>query len=192
VKGASDPAAIVATSLLTSWSGRVWRCHHRSHAALSADGSLGGVGGRFNAGVESPIKPPFRALYTSVESGAALLEVVRHLGYRATDDRAVVALEDIAMRVLTQIDVALRRVFDWSRDAALRDLLTSDTSYAYTQKLGAAAAMAGAEAILVPSATGIDANLIIFIENAGDGTHIDIVKQITDLRPIVSALAGGF
>jgi RES domain-containing protein len=157
---------------------------------LNAEGSLGGIGGRFNAGVESVIKPPFRALYTSLESAAALLEVIRHLGYRAADARAVVALDDIAMRVLSQLDVALHRIFDWSRDAALADLLASNASYVYTQQLAAASVMAGAEAILVPSATGVDANLVIFPDDVGEDTHIDVVKQIADLQPILAALAG--
>jgi RES domain-containing protein len=191
VKGPPDPATVVANSSLIAWSGRVWRCHHRSRGALNADGSLGGVGGRFNAGLDSVVKPAFRALYTSVESAAALLEVIRHLGYRAADARAVVALENIAMRTLSQLDVALQRVFDWSHDSTFGGFLTSNTSYPYTQKLAAEASMAGAEAILVPSATGIDANLIIFVENAGAHTQIELVKQITDLRPILRALEEG-
>jgi len=95
------------------------------------------------------------------------------------------------MRVLTQIDVALQRVFDWRHDAALRDLLTSSASYAFTQRLASEASNAGAQAVIVPSATGIDANVIIFVDNAGEGTHIEVVKQITDLRPIMAALSGG-
>jgi hypothetical protein len=166
----------------------VWRCHHRSRAALNAEGSLGGVGGRFNVGSASDLKPPFRAFYSSVESAAALLEVVRHLGYRSTDARAVVALQEIAMRTLTQLDVVLQRVFDWSRDASLTDALRSDSSYRQTQDLAAAAVIAGAEGILVSSATGIDSNLVIFVENLGDESRIDIVRQITDLRPVIASL----
>lgn len=176
---------------MVPWSGRVWRCHHRSRAASNADGSLAGVGGRFNAGLESEIKPPFRALYTSVESAAALLEVVRHLGYRSADARAVVALQDIGMRVLTRFGIDLQRVFDWSRDASLADVLRGDFSYRHTQELAAASFAAGVEGILVPSATGIDSNLVVFVENLAVGSsRIDIVKQITDIRPIVASLAG--
>jgi len=121
VKGLRDPADIVASSVLQPWSGRVWRCHHRSRAALNADGSLAGIGGRFNAGVDSDVKPPFRALYASIESAAALLEVVRHLGYRSPDPCDVVALDDIAMRVLTQIDIELQRIFDWRNEPLFRE-----------------------------------------------------------------------
>ena len=92
------------------------------------------------------------------------------------------------MHVLTQIDVVLQRVFDWSKDATLRDLLRSNAGYSYTQHLGAAAFRAGAQAVLVPSATGIDANLIVFVENVGEGTHVDVIKQIINLRPSVITL----
>ena len=175
----------MADSKAVPWSGRVWRCHHRSRAALNVDGSLGGVGGRFNAGIESTVKPPFRVLYTSLESAAALLEVIRHLGYLSADARAVVALEDVAMRVLSQIDVALHRVFDWSHEATL---LANSASYGYTQQLAADALRVGAEGILVPSSTGIDSNLIIFFDNVGEDSHVDLVRQISDLRPILTTL----
>jgi RES domain-containing protein len=164
----------------------VWRCHHRSRAALNTDGSLGANGGRFNAGVESDLKPPFRALYTSIESAAALLEVVRHLGYRSPDRRAVVALEDIAMRVLTQIEIELQQVFDWRSESSVSHL-----SYRQTQQLAAAAFNDGAEGVLVPSATGIDTNLVIFVDNLGDSSRIEVVRQITDLQPIIVSLARG-
>jgi RES domain-containing protein len=186
VIGPPDPASIAASSILRPWSGRLWRCHHRSRAALNADGSLAGSGGRFNAGAENDIKPPFRALYASVESAAALLEVVRHLGYRSSDRQAVVALDDIAMRVLTEIDVQLRRVFDWREEPSLGHM-----SYRQMQQLAAAAFKGGAEGILVPSATGIDANLAIFVDNVGDGSRIEVVRQITELRPIIASIAGG-
>lgn len=190
MSGPLDPVSITASSVLQPWSGRVWRCHHRSRASLNADGSLAGSGGRFNAGVDSDVKPPFRALYASIESAAALLEVVRHLGYRSPDRRNVVALDDIAMRVLTQIDVELQRVFDLRRESVLRENL-SKASYRQTQQLAAAAFNHGAEGILVPSATGIDANLVIFVDNFGDGSRIEVVRQITDLQPIIASVARG-
>lgn len=191
MKGSRDPASLVATSVPVPWSGTVWRCHHRSRAALNAEGSLGGVGGRFNAGAGSAIKPPFAALYASIQSAAALLEVVRHLGYQSADARAVVALDDVAMRVLTQLDVSLHRVFDWRADPRLLDLLARDSAYRETQQLASAALAAGAEAILVPSATGIESNLVIFVDNLDLDARIEVVKQLTELRPIISSLAGG-
>jgi hypothetical protein len=127
VNGLRDPDTVVATGLLLPWSGRVWRFHHRSRNALNADGSLGGFGGRFNAGIESNVRSPFRALYASLESAAALLEVIRYLGYLGPDSRHVVALDGIVMCVLSQLDVRLQRVFDWSADSDLRDLLASNT-----------------------------------------------------------------
>jgi RES domain-containing protein len=157
---------------------------------LNADGSLAATGGRFNAGVDSDVKPPFRALYASIESAAALLEVVRHLGYRSLERRDVVALDDIAMRVLTQIEVELQRVFDWRGEAILRDNLRH-VSYLQTQQLAAAAFGAGAEGILVPSATAIDANLVIFIDNVADRSRIEVVRHITDLQPMIASVERG-
>jgi len=168
----------------------MWRCHHRSRAALNANGSLAGIGGRFNAGADSDVKPPFRALYTSIESAAALLEVVRHLGYRSPDLRDVVALDDIAMRVLSQIDIELRRVFDWRSEPLLRENL-SHASYRQTLQIAAAAFNREAEGILVPSATGIDANLVVFVDNLDDSSRIDVTRQIEDLQPIIASVARG-
>jgi len=190
VKGLRDPADIVASSVPQPWSGRVWRCHHRSRAALNADGSLAGIGGRCNAGVDSDVKPSFRALYTSIESAAALLEVVRHLGYRSPDRRDVVALDDIAMRVLTQIDIELQRIFDWRSEPLLRENL-SHASYRQAQQIAAAAFNREAEGILVPSATGIDANLVVFVDNLDDSSRIAVTRQIEDLQPIIASVARG-
>jgi RES domain-containing protein len=190
VKVPSDAASIVASSVLAPWSGYVWRCHHRSRAALNAEGSLAGTGGRFNAGIENDIEPSFRALYTSIESAAALLEAVRHLGYRSADARAAVALDDIAMRVLTKIQITLQRVFDWRQEPNLLDGLTL-VSYQKTQQLAATAFITGAEGILVPSATGIDANLVIFADQLDESSRIEVVRQIADLQPIIASLAGG-
>jgi RES domain-containing protein len=192
VQGLRDPAAIVASSSLVKWSGRVWRCHHRLRAALNADGSLGDVGGRFNAGNKSVISPSFRALYSSVESAGALLEVIRHLAHKSVDAHDIVALEDLAMRVLSQFDVELQQVFDWSLDRELKQVLTSPSSamsYAYTQQLAAAAIAAGAEAIIVPSATGIDANLVIFVDGLSEISRVDVIRRIEDLRPIAATIA---
>jgi RES domain-containing protein len=166
----------------------VWRCHHRTRSGLNAEGSLAASGGRFNVGVDGGT--PFRALYTSVESAAALLEVVRHLGYRSPDRRDVVALSDIAMRVLTQIEVELQRVFDWRSESSLATDIRH-LAYRQSQQLAAAAFNAGAEGILVPSATGIDANLVIFVDKLGDSSRIEVVRQITDLQPIIASVASG-
>jgi RES domain-containing protein len=190
VDGPTDPASIAASSVFQPRSGRAWRCHHRSRSVLNAEGSLAAGGGRFNAGVDSDVKPPFRGLYASIESAAALLEVVRHLGYRSPDRRHVVALDAIAMRVLTQIDVELQRVFDWRAEPGLRENL-NHVSYRQTQQLAGAAFGAGAEGILVPSATGIDTNLVVFVDNLGDGSRIEVVRQIADLQPIIASVARG-
>lgn len=98
----------------------------------------------------------------------------------------MVALDDIAMRVLTQIEIELQRVFDWRSEQHL-----SEVSYRQSQQVAAAAFREGAEGILVPSATGIDANLVIFVDNLHDGSRIEVVRQITDLRPIIASVAGG-
>jgi hypothetical protein len=55
--------------------------------------------------------------------------------------------------------------------------------------LAAAAFVADAEGILVPSATGIDSNLVVFVENLSlIISRIEIVKEIVDLRPIIASL----
>jgi hypothetical protein len=43
----------------------------------------------------------------------------------------------------------------------------------------------------VTSATGIDANLVVFVDNLGDTSRLDVIRQIDDLQPIIASVARG-
>jgi len=59
------------------------------------------------------------------------------------------------------------------------------------QQIAAAAFNRQAEGILVPSATGIDANLVLFVDKLDDSSRIDVTRQIEDLQPIIASVAQG-
>lgn len=69
---------------------------------------------------------------------------------------------------LSQLEVVLSRVID-CRDAKLlgldMDVLIDDFDYSATQAIGETAISRKAEAILVPSATDLGDNLVIFPDN---------------------------
>jgi hypothetical protein len=68
-------------------------------------------------------------------------------------------------RCLTEIAAQLESVIDWSGalpDGLTNDLLVSDASYVFTQTLAREARRAGADGLLVPSATSVGTNLIVF------------------------------
>jgi RES domain-containing protein len=97
------------------------------------------------------------ALYLALSPEASLGEVIRHF--------TPVLLPQLNDYRLSEIDVALEAVLD-CRDAAAFGLspedLTWDYDFAITQEIGAAAIALDAEGILVPSATGLGDNLVVF------------------------------
>jgi len=78
---------------------------------------------------------------------------------------------------LSEIDVELETVLD-CRDAAAFGLspeeLTRDYDFAMTQEIGAAAIALEAEGILVPSATGLGNNLVVFPAQLHSGSRLAV------------------
>lgn len=97
------------------------------------------------------------ALYLALGAEVALGEIVRH----ATPD-LLAKLNDFR---LSEIDVELAAVLDCRDHGAFgfpADDLVRDYDFDISQELAAAAIARDAEAILVPSATGLGDNLIVF------------------------------
>jgi hypothetical protein len=110
------------------------------------------------------------ALYLSLAAEISIGEVVRHLPL------------DMMTRLnrlrLSQLEVALSGVVD-CRSAARLGLeegeLIQDFDYSSTQAIGAAAIRQGAEAILVPSATYLGDNLVVFSGRLRASSKISII-----------------
>ena len=81
---------------------------------------------------------------------------------------------------LSELSASLQWVAD-CRDPSTLGLtsrgLSHDTDYRATQALGAAAYSSGLEGLLVPSATGLGDNLILFPQNLLTASRITVVSS---------------
>jgi len=119
--------------------------------------------GRWHAAGESGV------LYTSLEAGVALRELGRH----ASRDRIEGGL------VTGTIEIRLQKVLDLTADAALGALGLSrealiPADHSMTQAISLQARKAGFQGLMVPSATGTGANLIVFENNLSAGCRIEV------------------
>jgi len=97
------------------------------------------------------------ALYLALSPEVSLGEVLRHFSPQL--------LPQLNEYRLSELEVELEAVLD-CRDAAALGLspedLIRDYDFAITQEIAAAAIAQGAEGMLVPSATGMGDNLVVF------------------------------
>ncbi len=139
--------------------GRFYRIVHRDRREqlLSTEGSRL-HGGRYN--------PPaaFGALYLSESPAVATAEV-----------RRAAAGRRLGAFVLGTVEIDLTRLLDLTDRAVLAhlgvrpdDLVGPD--YTPTRRLGTLAREAGFEGLLVPSATGLGTNLVLFPDRLGRAT----------------------
>lgn len=156
-----DPSRVAVARLSPLASGG-WRHLSPRQDALSGEGARL-HGGRFN--------PPgsFPVLYICRTRPCAVAELQR-LG-----DRNAIGVEGLLPRYLYRYDIALERVLDLT-DAAVttgvgvgRDVLTGP-DWTACQDLGTTAHALGVQAILSPSATGVDDVLAVFVQHIGLGT----------------------
>lgn len=81
---------------------------------------------------------------------------------------------------ISELRVTLTAVVD-CRDAALLGITTrdmvSDRDYNITQQLGSSAVSAGFEGMLIPSATALGDNLIVFTAQMREGSRLAVVRS---------------
>lgn len=163
------------------WEGSVWRCHSRKYAADSAEGSLRATGRFHRARDRFPENETWPALYTGCTEAIALGEVVRNVGSEM--------LAKLPLLCMSRLDVALSRVYriydpfidDRTRLLGL-DFVSEcqGVDYENTHAL-AQIARDHAEAILVPSCTGLrGGNFIIFPDKLTPSSRI-LVHETTNL-----------
>lgn len=139
------------------WRGRVWRAHWRIYTAIDHGGSLR-FSGRYNRGSDQfASSQVWAALYLALAPEVSLGEILRHISPDF--------LADLNDYRISELDVALESVLDLRDAAALGldpDDLVHDYEFEITQELASAAIAREAEGILVPSATRLGDNLIVF------------------------------
>jgi RES domain-containing protein len=162
----------IAKLKTSRWKGKAWRFHRRRYDALDSTGSLL-VSGRYNRGSDQfPEGEVWAALYLALSAEASLGEIVRHITPDLLDK-----LNDFRV---SELDVELAVVLDCRDGSAFgldADEFVHDYDFEATQELAAAAIARDAEAILVPSATGLGDNLTVFPARLRSASRIVIVDS---------------
>lgn len=152
-----------------AWKGRAWRMHFRTYGATDHGGSLR-ISGRYHrASDHFPPDQVWPALYLALGPEVALGEVLRQL------------VPELLPRIndyrLSELEIELGSVLD-CRDPVLGLApgdLVREQNVVVTQEMGAAAIARGAEGILVPSATGLGDNLVIFPGQLQDNSRLEVL-----------------
>ncbi|CAN5119351.1 hypothetical protein BH23CHL1_BH23CHL1_05180 [soil metagenome] len=133
------------------------------------------VSGRFHRGLDRfPEAQTWSVLYLSLAAEASLAEILRH----SLAD--IDLLPEMNNYRLSEFFVRLEAVVD-CRDTARHGPLVSwfehPTDYSVSQSFGGAALAVGAEGLLVPSATRLGDNLVIFPTQLRPDSRLDVVSS---------------
>ena len=156
------------------WEGRAWRLHAARYAPADPGGSYR-VSGRYNRGRDFFEEDEvFPALYLATAPEVSLGEKQRHL----TKGN----LPRMRKQVLSEFRIRLHTVYDLSNPEEFgldsKDL-TEDRDYSLPQNLAMVLRERGAEAFLVPSATLLGTNLVVFPDRLRGESGLEIL----DSRP---------
>ena len=167
-----DAATALADLPVVPWKGSLWRMHKRRYRAADPGGARL-VSGRYNRGLDRfPEAQTFSALYLATAPEICLGEVYRHV-----KPELLPSLNDFR---LSELSTSLQELAD-CRDQEPPGLsmgdLVHDTDYGATQALGAAANSRGLEGLIVPSATRLGDNLIVFPQNLRAESRIAVVSS---------------
>ena len=167
-----DAEAALGACPVVEWEGHLWRMHKRRYRAEDPGGARL-VSGRYNRALDRFSEgETFPALYLASAPEICLGEIYRHI-----TPELLPSLNDFR---LSELSVSLQEVADCRDHSALSLTpahLVHDTDYQATQYLGVAANSRGLEGLLVPSATRLGDNLILFTQNLLDGSRIALVSS---------------
>jgi RES domain-containing protein len=156
-----DPTRVAAATL-SPFSGEGWRHLSPRHDPLSGEGARL-HGGRFNPAGSFPV------LYICRTRPCVVAELHRF------GERQASGVEGLLPRHLYRYDILLDRELDLT-DVGVRgevglglEVLTGP-DWAACQDLGATAHALGVQAVLSPSAAGVDDVLAVFVQHIGLGT----------------------
>jgi RES domain-containing protein len=153
-----------------SWNGQAWRLHRRTYGATDSGGALL-VSGRYHRAQDQfPRSEVWAALYLALSPEVSLGEVLRH--------SIPQLLPQLNEYRLSELNVEMEAVLD-CRDAVAfgrspEDLIR-DYDFTMTQEIAAAAIAQGADGILVPSATGLGDNLVVFPAQLRSDSRLAVV-----------------
>ena len=153
----------VAACPVIPWVGQVYRFHSRRYDATDPGGSLL-YSGRYHDG--------WSALYTCVRAEAAVGEFLRH--------SSPGALGRLIIMRLTRLSVDVGAILDCRDTVAMGltlDDIVHDTDYVLTQQIGAASLALGVEGILVPSATLLGENLVLWVSQFRPTSRIEVLSS---------------
>ena len=158
-----DAEQAIAACPIISWSGEVTRFHSNRYEATNPGGSLR-FPGRYHR--------DWPTLYTTVRPEAAIGEFLRHSSEGA--------LSRLAVMRLTRLSVRLAAILD-CRDPTVMgldpEMLLHDTDYELTQAIGEASLARGVEGIIVPSATLLGDNLILWMAQIHPDSQLTVVRS---------------
>jgi RES domain-containing protein len=167
-----DLDAFIDACPIGAWEGTAWRAHKRRYDGTDPGGSLR-FSGRYNRGLDQfPEAEIWPALYLALAAEISLGEIMRHL-----TPELLPVLNDYR---ITELSVSLSAAIDCrdlSSAGLLTDALLHDNDYGASQSLAAAAISHGAEGILVPSATRLGDNLVIFTAQLRADSRLAVVAS---------------
>jgi RES domain-containing protein len=153
-----DPSRVAAARLVP-FAGEGWRHLSPRHDPLSGEGARM-AGGRFNPPASFPV------LYICRTRSCAVAEL------RRFGDRQIIGVEGLLPRYLYRYAIELDRVLDLTDDNVRADIgvgldVLTGSEWTACQQLAMTAQGLGAQAILSPSATGVDEILAVFVQHVG-------------------------
>jgi RES domain-containing protein len=166
----------LAACPVVGWESSTWRIHNLKYPAEDPGGARL-VSGRYNRGLdmmpEISLEQVFGALYLATGPEIAIAELVRHLPENSS-------LRYLNNYRLSELCVQMSEVLD-CRDPGRLELtledMCHDTDYRITQEIGATVFAAGLEGLLVPSATRLGDNLILFPVHLRGGSRIEMISS---------------
>ena len=165
-----NAAEAVARCPITPWRGTVWRAHASIYAATDPAGARRKSGRYHRAPDDFPDGPVWAVLYLALGRDVCLGEILRNV--------TTIPVRDYR---ITRLRIGLAAVLD-CRDLTLIGLTLDDVvgviDYETPQRLAGAAFVAGVEAMLVPSATLLGDNLIVFVDQFRLGSRPRVVDHV--------------
>lgn len=172
-----DPVRAVAGRPIVPWTGSVWRAHSRRYGPTNDAGSRR-ASGRWHVAAADPDRgneAAWPALYTSLDLAVCSFEVQRIVTRRGG---TITALRGYRY---TELWLRLGAVVDVRDESALgvdAGALTRDDDLSLPRAIAHAARGRAAEAILVPSASLVGDNLILFLDLRRVGSVVEVVRWL--------------
>jgi RES domain-containing protein len=168
-----NPVAAILACRVAPFSGAAWRAHNAKYDATSAEGSRRTTG-RYNCGPDRfPDGPNWPVLYLALAPEVCIGELVRNI--------APLSPARLNSYRITELRMDLSIVVDCTDLGALRlDMqdLCHDRDWEIPQELAEVALHARYEGMIVPSASRLGNNLILFPEQLRAGSTIEIAGHV--------------